>query len=194
LRDKVSTLTKTYNALKKTAEDLEKTNRMAQADEDKKVEQQAANDERNKQTNAEFQRVAGNYAAASKAVDDNNAKITKYEKEGIAHAAIKEDVIAGVNEKYKDIAAWTKQDGKLKKFVSLYTGKTAKLATAMQEATNAKTKNDAAMVEAETIKKAMNAKAAKEVEYAQAEGILKDLKADAATYAALRADMVKKGS
>jgi chromosome segregation ATPase len=132
LRDKVSTLTKTYNALKKTAEDMKKANDMAQADEDKQVEQQTAADARNKETNAEFQRVAAAYAAAAKAVDENNAKITKYEKQVFAHAEIQADVVAGTNEKYKDLAAWTKQDTKLKKFVSLYKGKVTKLAEAMQ--------------------------------------------------------------
>lgn len=39
LRDTVATKTKEYNALKKTAEDLVKANRMAQADEDKQLEQ-----------------------------------------------------------------------------------------------------------------------------------------------------------
>lgn len=147
---------------------MKKANDMAQADEDKQVEQQAAADARNKETNAEFQRVAAAYAAAAKAVDENNAKITKYEKQVFAHAEIQADVVAGTNEKYKDLAAWTKQDTKLKKFVSLYKGKVTKLAEAMQTQTNAKQVSDAAKVEAETIKKAMNAKAAKEVEYAQA--------------------------
>lgn len=78
----------------------------------------------------EFARVGADFDAAKKAFDDNEGKISKYGGEVAAHAAIKAAVIAGTNEKYATIEAWTKKETKLAKFVSLYTGKIDKLNSA----------------------------------------------------------------